>query len=109
LEVRVGLAIIFNSLFNSSADLVRNETFFTSSIKLAAHCQPRYRPIKTANIKPVEKAAATTPAPPSPPRSSPIVGVYVGGRSGAINITDEFWNSPATTNWRADQRRLGLL
>lgn len=37
------------------------------------------------------------------------VGVYTGKPSLARNITDEFRNDPTTTNWRADERRRGLL
>jgi hypothetical protein len=75
---------------------------------------PIARPTPTARKQPpvsgAPKQAQPKPTEPTQPtRPTPLLYVSGGPRSSAQNITDEFLNSPATTNWRADEQRRGLL
>lgn len=76
-----------------------------SSVPSVARPRPAPKKQRTATGAP----QATQPKPVEPQLPTPLLYVSTGPRTSAQNITDEFRNDPATTNWRADERRRGLL
>jgi hypothetical protein len=80
----------------------------TPASSVPSVARPRPAP-KNARVTTGEPQA-TQPQPVEPQLpATPLLYVSNGPRGSAMNITEEFRNDPATSNWRADERRRGLL